>query len=275
MTSVSRRRVNTPTAGPSLRKNRAVTEHTGETRPQAPAGWYRDPEDARHLRWWNGHEWQQRAPLPGTTVVTPIGRGFRRLSQVLGSLLVFDLLLSGAQVALYLWGVADLADAVRLGDVETAETFDGLNVVLTVGDLLAVLVAGVVWMTWQYQLARAIQGLDRSPSMHAFSWIIPFGNLWLPFQNVRDLWRRILPLRDTLVVGWWWAAWIATNVIARLFIRDDEIDSAGDVRSTMWTLLVLAAISLIATMLAIHVVRSLARAAWTSEQVSREDSLAA
>lgn len=252
-----------------------MTEHTGETRPLAPAGWYRDPEDARHLRWWNGYEWQQRAPLPSTKVVTPIGRGFRRLSQVLGSLLVFDLLLSGAQVALCAWGVADVADAVVLGDVETAETFDGLIVVASVGDLLAVLVAGVVWMRWQYQLARAIQGLDRSPSMHAFSWIIPFASLWLPFQNVRDLWRRLLPLRRTRVLGWWWAAWLASTVIGRFFVGGDEIDSAGDVRSTMWTLLVLAAIGLVTVVLALHVVRSLTRAAWRSELVSRADSFVA
>ena len=253
-----------------------MTEHTGETRPLAPAGWYRDPEDPRHDRWWNGYQWELRRPLPVAKVVKPIGRGFRRLSQVLGSLLVFDLLLSGAQVALYSWGVANVPDAVVLGDVETAETFDGLNLVLTVGDGLAVLVAAVVWMTWQYQLARATPGLVRSPAMHAFSWIIPFGNLWLPFQNVRDLWRRLLPLRGTLVLGWWWAAWIATIVIARMSGLDDEMDSIGDVRSTLWPLLVLAVVGLIANLLAIHVVRSLARAAWTSDRViSRAASPAA
>jgi len=205
-------------------------------------------------------------------VQTPIGRGFRRWGQLLGILLVFDVLLVSALVGLYSWGVTTVVDAVRAGDIDTADTFDGLNVALSGAQLGGVLVTGVVWMTWQYQLARATNGLQRSPAMHAFSWIIPIGNIWLPIQNVRDLWKRTMPLRDTLVLGWWWAGWIGSAVIARLLRTDSEIDSVGDVRSMIWTLLVVAALALVTAVLALRIVRSLNRASWSSDAVSRAGS---
>jgi len=245
---------------------------TEDTHRLPPAGWYPDPEGSRSLRWWNGNQWERHALAPGTRLFKPIGRAFERWSQLLGVLLAFNLIIGVAEVALYVWGLSSAIDAVGAGDIDTADTYDNLNIALTVLDLVSVLVAGIVWVVWQYQLARATEGLDRSPAMHGWSWVIPIGNLWLPFQNVRDLWRRILPLRDTLVLGWWWAGWIATSVIARLFLRGDEIDSVDDLRSEMWTFLVLSVLGVVTVVLALHVVRSLSRAAWTAEVVRKAGS---
>lgn len=235
--------------------------------PAGPvAGWYPDPEDSQYLRWWNGHQWELRKPLPGPR---SIGRGFGRLSQLLGVLLTFNLMLSLALSALYAWGLTSVYDAALAGDLDKAETFDGVERVLSIAGIVSLIATGIVWMTWQHRLAAATRGLSRSPAMHAFSWIIPIGNLWLPIQNVRDLWRRLIPLRGTGVLGWWWAGWIGAETIGRLFVRD-HVDTPAEVRDTWWAFLVVASLAAVTALLAIQIVRALSRAAQTSELVTRE-----
>jgi hypothetical protein len=47
-------------------------------------------------------------------------------------------------------------------------------------------------------------------------WIIPFANLWVPFQLMGDIWRAGLPPARWARVAWlpalWWASWLFTGV---------------------------------------------------------------
>jgi hypothetical protein len=243
-----------------------VTEQT----PRAPEGWYDDPELAGHLRWWDGYQWTLRKPIPAPRRVRSIGAGFSRLGQALGVLLVLDLLVAVARVALYGWGVTGVIHAVEVGDIDTATTFDDFDRSLRVGQLVGVVVTGVVWMVWQFRLARATQGLARTPAMHAFSWIIPVGALWLPFQNVRDLWNRVLPDLSSRVLGWWWAGWLASEILARVLARGGRtIDSLGEARTLLWISLAAASVSLVTAVLAVRIVRTLARGSLTAPAVNR------
>jgi hypothetical protein len=243
-----------------------VTEET----PRAPEGWYADPEQAGYLRWWDGYRWTLRKPVPLAPRATEIGSGFARLSSALGVLLVLDLMVCAARVALYGWGVTAVLDAVEAGDVGTATSFDDLDRIFGVVQIVGILVTGVVWMVWQFRLARATQGLARTPALHAFSWIIPIAVLWMPFQNVRDLWARVVPARRALLLGWWWAGWLATEVVGRFASgARDGVDSRGELRAVLWTSLVTVSVGLATAILAVRIVRTLARGSMTSPFVNR------
>lgn len=252
----------TGTACRLLGHNRAVTE---ETRPLPRQGWYPDPEDARYLRWWNGYQWEQRqpAPMPGggpTWARVPVSRGFTRLASLIGVLLGLTMVTFVAQLGLAAWGVSMVDDAVVTGDVDRLDTYDGADMTLNVVVVVAMLVTGILWMIWQYQLARSAQPgeLTRGPGMHAFSWIIPVVAAWFPFQNVKQLWMLHAPLRSRTILGWWWAAWIAGLVLDRVFLASyDSTDTVGDVKGLMVLEGVTAAVGLVAAFLAIRVVRTL------------------
>jgi hypothetical protein len=238
---------------------------TGQTRALPPAGWYPDHEVAGHLRWWDGYQWTLRKPMPESGAPLsgarkPVGRGFARLSRVLLTLLGLVTVVTFGQLALDIWGYTMIGDAVATGDLDAIHTFDGIDGVLGVLTLVGIVVAGICWMTWQGLLARsAFPGeLDRGSGMHAFSWIIPFGALWLPFQNIRDLWRLNSGGRDPGFVGWWWAGWVLTEILARVTIgMANSTDTPADFRGVMVVDGLSCVIAAGTAFLAIRIVRTL------------------
>lgn len=47
-------------------------------------------------------------------------------------------------------------------------------------------------------------------------WLVPFLNLVRPFQVVQELWVTTDPdRRSSPLIGWWWAAWLATGFVSR------------------------------------------------------------
>ena len=53
---------------------------------------------------------------------------------------------------------------------------------------------------------------------------IPILNLWKPLQGVLQIWRASMRLtaenpKVPATVGWWWAAWLSTNVISNISLR--------------------------------------------------------
>jgi len=235
---------------------------TDETRPLPPSGWYPDPEDGRYLRWWSGYQWELRRPLPVTATPVPVGRGFVRLSRAIVTLLRLTVMLLVVQLALYVWGWRMIEDAVATGDVDALEVFDRLDSVLAVLGIVGVLATGVCWMVWQYQLARSARPdeLNRSPAMHAWSWAIPIAAAWLPYQNVKDLWRVHVPNITRGFLGWWWTGWLLGLVLDRIVAaKYQTVDGVAGFRSLMVLQVFVVAIGLATAVLAIRIVRILTR----------------
>ena len=179
------------------------------------------------------------------------------------------LLMLVGRVALYVWGFLTIGDAVESGDVDMLTTLDDLDQALSVSTVVAVVVAGICWMFWQHRVARAVPGLERSPAMHAFSWIIPIGALWLPYQNVRDLWRRCVRGASTATIRWWWAGWITAGLIGRLTSgAAGTTDTVSGVRAVLFFGAAGALIGVVAAALAIRIVRSVTAGTASGDFVS-------
>ncbi|MFL6105861.1 MAG: DUF4328 domain-containing protein [Marmoricola sp.] len=197
--------------------------------PASPGpGWYPDPQVPAQMRFWDGAAWTEQ-PFPVQGRDNPVGYRFALLGQGIRAGLVLSVLVALGEVGLFSWGLSMFDEAVATGDVDRLSRFDDLHRVLSIGGSVVFLVTGILWVIWQYQLARsAAPGeLDRSPGWHIGSWFIPFANLVMPFQNIRDLWRNFVGSGSTAILGWWWAATLATNVFLRVGTsgNDDGLDS--------------------------------------------------
>ena len=80
----------------------------------------------------------------------------------------------------------------------------------------------IVWLIWQHQAtanlwARGYPGLKTSPGWAVGWWFIPFANLAMPLVSMLELDRRSTPdgspRQGGGVLGWWWAAWIASSTV--------------------------------------------------------------
>jgi hypothetical protein len=134
---------------------------------------------------------------------------------------------------------------------------------------LALLAATVIlWLIWQHRAqanlkATAVTGLEYSPGWAVGWWLIPFANLWKPFQVNRELWKasggdydwRSLPTWP--VLGWWWASWILAGVLGRIAAAArGGAETASELRSADIVDLLSTAEVVVSAVLAILLVRS-------------------
>lgn len=236
-----------------------------------PANWYPDPErPERYVRYWDGAQWTVRQLRPmdlpnGTGRVPlrtprPIGRGTTRLGTFVRIAVIVAMVVAAFQILLTVWGLDSLETAIYEGDFETLDTFDDVDLVLTVVFVACMFVAGVCWMVWQWRLARSMppESLRRSPGWHAWSWVVPIVSFWFPYQNVSDLWRAQDADRGRTILGWWWGAFIASFVLERIAeSASEDIDSFGELRTSLIVDLVGYGAVVVAGALAIRILSTL------------------
>ena len=141
----------------------------------------------------------------------------------------------------------------------------------------------ITWLIWEHQAmanlwARGYPGLKTKPGWAVGWWFIPFANLAMPLVAMLEIDRRSTPdgspRRAGGVLGWWWAAWLASAwvpavgaVSALIGPIDDlvkELDARGALTSYDFTaaahalapwLLAAGVLQATAAVLAIAVVR--------------------
>jgi hypothetical protein len=149
---------------------------------------------------------------------------------------------------------------------ERSSMISGLSIALLI-------VTGIVWLLWQHRSqanlhARRVQNLKYTPGWAVGWWLIPFANLVMPFLTVRELWGASgaedgswsTRARTWPVIGGWWASWIAANLVGRVAAASSESDPTVDsvIAVDRW-ILVTEALSALAAILAILIVRSVAQ----------------
>jgi hypothetical protein len=128
--------------------------------------------------------------------------------------------------------------------------------------LVLFVVTGIVWLVWQHRSQTNLRGagirsLHFTPGWAVGWWLIPIANLWKPFQATRELLKasaggdRWWEMPTPVLVGWWWAGWIAFNLMDGLastffsgddvsvgaYMTGDRFSIAGDLLSTATAIL--------------------------------------
>ena len=163
-------------------------------------------------------------------VVRPL-RGPARAAIAL--LLLNSLVALAVSVSTFL-EVALLRRIARGGFVSTAEGLASDRRQQFLGALSILVLLGAVgaWLTWQHRAQTNLHGmgmvgLQFTPGWAVGWWFIPFANLVMPFQTVRELRRASDPeadryrwhlIKTPALLGWWWAAWLVGNIGGSFFV---------------------------------------------------------
>jgi len=134
----------------------------------------------------------------------------------------------------------------------------------------------VLFVIWMFRAAKNNEALGREgarfgPGWSIGSWFIPFANLVIPVLITQDLWRGSSAevtradrgwraASGSALVGWWWAAWLLS--IVRFTYSGSGLNESGsldDIETSNTVALVGVVFLAIAAVLALFVVRALAR----------------
>jgi hypothetical protein len=162
--------------------------------------------------------------------------------------------------------VADLAAGrVRLSAIVRSD--DRIRVVAVL-ELITFAIAMVLFLMWFHRcytnLAALGSGRRYSPGWSVGYWFVPVLNLVRPKQMADEMWVASDPQfsGSASVPGFvhaWWGCWILGNVLAfgAIQVRNVEHPSLDTVKTSSLVLAASAALTVVATILAIQVVRGI------------------
>jgi hypothetical protein len=83
--------------------------------------------------------------------------------------------------------------------------------------LVATVILFLVWFRRaRINAERSSWRQRRARAWAVWGWIIPIGNLWIPFQLMGDVWRAGLPPERRTSTAWlpavWWVSWLLNGV---------------------------------------------------------------
>ena len=92
------------------------------------------------------------------------------------------------------------------------------------------LIASVVFVSmWTYRAMKNLHivraaAATMSPGWAVGWYFIPIANLWKPFEGMQQIWREShrlagRPENIAAYVGWWWATWVISNILANIALR--------------------------------------------------------
>lgn len=87
--------------------------------------------------------------------------------------------------------------------------------------LIPVLVAGILYLRWQYRavrMRREVNEFAYSPGWSVAYWFIPFLSLVRPFQVVKKL-ALTIPEAKTGHLQMWWAFWLISGIAGSISFR--------------------------------------------------------
>lgn len=149
------------------------------------------------------------------------------------------------KVALIIYLIGELG----LAGVNAAEwyvlTTMGIDPYLEEGPLLAVfglsalvvsllqlggLILSVILVSmWTFRAMKNLHLVGEREAIMSPGWavgwhFIPIANLWKPFEGMSQIWRGShaqagKPNTIAAYVGWWWVAWIGSNILANVSLR--------------------------------------------------------
>ena len=98
------------------------------------------------------------------------------------------------------------------------------SAVVGIGYALVYFATMIVAGIWIYRAAfnarAASPGQDAVRPGWAVGWyFVPIMNLFKPYQEMKKVWSATFGDGQPRFFGWWWGAWIATNILAQISVR--------------------------------------------------------
>ncbi|BBH16098.1 hypothetical protein Back2_03850 [Nocardioides baekrokdamisoli] len=214
-------------------------------------------------------------PSPADRIPDRPSSAIRGLAGAITVLVALIAVVNVVLLGVHWWGNGGFLNEVRQGSpaaYDDAKWYDDIRRMLGNAELVGWLVAGILWCVWQVKIAKATPAgeLRRSPGWHAGSWFIPIGNLWMPFQNMRDLWSHWVSRTSAALLGWWWGVWLLSSQLGRVLLSEKvKVGDLGTFRSFNRIAIAVCGVEIVASLLAIVVVSQLTRAVF--EQNAKED----
>jgi Domain of unknown function (DUF4328) len=187
--------------------------------------------------------------------------------------LIATIVLDAAAASLVFVDLGLVADAIAARPIDMQELQDTIDRATAVGAISigALALTAVAWWVWQYRGQANLSVLDRRGLDHGKWgavgwWLMPIGNLWKPFQTMRELWKASEPLESPSewmrvstwpVLGWWWALWIVGNLLQWASGFGSNTTDLETIRTADFLVLTGLASSVFAACLAIGVVRQI------------------
>ena len=213
-----------------------------------------------------------------TSLAGEIRVGVRRAGHLL-LFLVLCLLASAAGVASGAWQL-DLLNQVAQGAAiseERAVLNDTLYGAVGLVQTGLFLVTAVLWLRWLYASYRSLGTAYRevetpgvattrfTPGWAVGYWFIPIVNLYRPYQVMAELWsgsRELVPgrapSRRPHLVGLWWAVYLLSGFVGRLFLRESlSAEELSGLLASTRAGLVNDVVGILAALLAILVIRDI------------------
>lgn len=131
------------------------------------------------------------------------------------------------------------ASALGIDAANVWTAYDTVNVFL-LPFMVATYILGCIWLFSARKAAEAINPSvphSRSRVWVWLGWWVPVVSLWFPYQVVRDV-RRGSTLRDSGVVGAWWALWLTSLVLSGVIqglTPLSGLPSDGQLDALAWT----------------------------------------
>jgi hypothetical protein len=116
-----------------------------------------------------------------------------------------------------------LGRAIRVRSEEGINAFDWSLPVYYLGELLMFLsllagfVTGSMWLHRARRNAEVLEPRGEHARRSGWAWggwVTPVVAFWFPFQVVRDVRRVVSPRSAVQLIGWWWALFLLTEVLA-------------------------------------------------------------
>lgn len=202
-------------------------------------------------------------PLPGGTWASPGYRSSGRRGTAVAALLAATVAADVAGLALDVTGIG-LMNAAEVGTLTDADAavFDslyGLVALLQLGLFLASAVAVLAWLSRVVENVPPLTGVTpaRSPRGAIGWWFVPFANLVIPYQVVRDTLRqlRTSDARPEGLVLAWWLIWIVGNGVSNATLRLPQ-DTIDELRTVFVVTAAGEAFAIVAGALLIVIVRA-------------------
>ena len=210
------------------------------------------------------------APPPVPTRGPTRFRSASTRATVLTIALGLNVVVSVIAAAIILSGKSALAAyEAGTGGIEALDAFDTAFGTLGLVEIVVFVATVVAWLAWQSRTvdnedALGIGPSDITPRWSIGWWLIPFANLFMPYRAHREIQRRYA--RGAAVGGGlalaWWLAWIANNIgstiAGRFWVAAETFD---ELQSALSMYLVSEALTILAAVLAIWLVRGIQRQA--------------